>query len=203
MLDILASIVDTLFPPAKSVRRLRGLTPETFRRLLQPNKVGAVVTLSPYQHQIIKAAITANKFHDSKLAATLLGALFDAWYQTQNPEIPTLFIPIPLSQKRLRDRGYNQVTRILENAACAHSNCAPLLTRELHSAPQTSLHRAERLTNIQGIFSYQEYEPIAKYKRILILDDVITTGATLEEALKVLRQALGKSHQIIGVAIAH
>ncbi len=203
MLDIFTHILDTLFPPPDSVLRLRPISSESFVRLLQPSKVGKAIFIASYHHPLIKAAVVANKFHDSQKAAQLLGTLFDTWFKEHTNNTPTLFIPIPLSQERKKSRGYNQVERILENAPCAKENLFPLLIRTVNSSPQTSLHRTQRLTNIRGIFSYLEHTSIKNYARIIVVDDVTTTGATLDEALLVLTEKLGSSHQIIGVAIAH
>ncbi len=202
MLDIFTYIFDSLFPPHKSIALLRAVTRERFLRLLQPKMVGKITALSNYDEPYIKAAITANKFHDSKKAAVLLGALFHEWCSKEaNSE--TLFVPIPLSKERAQDRGYNQVQRILEHANTALGQTYPLLKRTVDTKPQTSLPRKERLENVRGIFSVEKYSDIQRYTKIVVVDDVTTTGATLEEALATLTEAFGTTHEIIGVAIAH
>ena len=95
MLDIFTSIFDSLFPPHKSIILLRKVTQERFTALLKPRLVGKIIALCNYDEPLIKAAITANKFHDSKKAALLLGTLFTEWIKSQGLE-ETLFVPIPL-----------------------------------------------------------------------------------------------------------
>lgn len=202
MLDIFTRFFDAVFPPHESVLTVRLLTNETFRRLAVHQTIHEVHTLAEYSHPHIKAAITANKFHDSKKAAKLLALLFDSWYVTL-PEKPTVFVPIPLSPKRQKERGYNQVDRILKSSTFTQTRQRHLLFKNTDRPPQTSLPRADRLLNVRGVFTYRPNPDIYMYSRIIVLDDVTTTGATMEEALKVLRNELGGSHEIIGVTIAH
>ena len=202
MLDIFTSIFDSLFPPHKSIILLRKVTQERFTALLKPRLVGKIIALCNYDEPLIKAAITANKFHDSKKAALLLGTLFTEWIKSQGLE-ETLFVPIPLSSERNKERGYNQVERILKYTPGTLPCTYPLLKRTTNTKPQTSLPRKERLENVRGIFSIAEYADIQKYTKIVVVDDVTTTGATLEEALSTLKETYGHTHEIIGVAIAH
>lgn len=202
MLDIFTSIFDSLFPPHKSIILLRKVTQERFTALLKPRLVGKIIALCNYDEPLIKAAITANKFHDSKKAALLLGTLFTEWIKSQGLE-ETLFVPIPLSSERNKERGYNQVERILKYTPSTLPCTYPLLKRTTNTKPQTSLPRKERLENVRGIFSIAEYADIQKYTKIVVVDDVTTTGATLEEALSTLKETYGHTHEIIGVAIAH
>ncbi len=202
MLDIFTQILDVLFPQHKSVVLLRRVSEDRFLLLLKPRIVGKTITLANYDEPLIKAAITANKFHDSKKAARLLGILFNKYCQ-ETITAKTLFVPIPLSKIRAKDRGYNQVTRILEHSEIASLNTYPLLRRNINTKPQTSLPRKERLENVRGIFSIEEYPDIQKYSKIVVVDDVTTTGATLEEALSTLTRVFGTTHEVIGVAIAH
>lgn len=202
MLDIFSRFFDTLFPPHVSVLTVQNLSREPFLKLATQSLIGKTQTLSSYHHPHIKAAITANKFHDNHKAANLLAALFDEWYAEQH-DVPTLFVPIPLSSKRQKERGYNQVERILQASTYAQTHIHQLLVRKTHRVAQTSLPRIERLQNVRGVFAYKPTSDLCRYRRIIILDDVTTTGATMEEALQVLRKELGKTHKIMGVTIAH
>ncbi|WP_299743042.1 ComF family protein [uncultured Rossellomorea sp.] len=93
-----------------------------------------------------------------------------------------IVIPIPLSNERLYERGFNQSTALLEEAEVRPS-C--LLTRS-HSEKQSKKTRKERLQQEQV---FQLGEADVKGKRIILFDDIYTTGTTLRQAAKLLREA--------------
>ncbi len=99
-------------------------------------------------------------------------------------------LPIPIHKKRLRERGFNQAT-LLANGIAKTKNIpvvTDVLVRHKNTSPQSSLDREARQTNIVGAFELQRKE-VVQDKRILVLDDVFTTGATVREAVKVLWNA--------------
>ncbi|UXH43420.1 ComF family protein [Rossellomorea vietnamensis] len=93
-----------------------------------------------------------------------------------------LIIPIPLSSERLYERGFNQSTALLEESEVRPSH---ILTR-LHSEKQSKKTRAERLRQVQ-VFQLAECD--VKGKSILLFDDIYTTGTTLRQAAKLLKEA--------------
>src|SRR3989344_5004709 len=170
MLDIFAHIYDTIFPPHESILKLRGESTTNFNRHLEPLTQPNWTALSDYHNPYIKAAITANKFHNSDNAAALLAILLDTWLANESTA-DTALVPIPLSAARLKSRGFNQVAR--------------------------------RLKNIRGAFAInKKYLPLPVTK-IILIDDVVTTGATLLEARNALMTGLPKDCQIEVVALAH
>lgn len=99
-------------------------------------------------------------------------------------------LPIPIHKKRLRERGFNQAT-LLANGIAKITGVpvvTDVLTRYRNTSPQSSLDRETRQTNIIGAFELHKKE-VVQDKRILVLDDVFTTGATVREAVKVLWNA--------------
>ena len=97
---------------------------------------------------------------------------------------------VPVSPKTLKARGYDQ-SRLLAQALAEALDkpAAPLLRKERHTPAQSSLSSpADRRSNVAGAFAPTDPSAIAA-RRILLVDDVFTTGATLEEASRVLRQA--------------
>lgn len=97
---------------------------------------------------------------------------------------------VPLSRKRLRKRGYSQ-SGLLAEAVARHTGgtVQRLLDKTVEAAPQSSMKGyASRRNNIKGAFVVKDPEPVSG-KRILLIDDIITTGATLSECAKVLRRA--------------
>lgn len=89
-------------------------------------------------------------------------------------------IPVPLAPERQRARGYNQSERIAQGIATVTQ--LPIDTRSIvrtvHNTTQTRLHRLERQKNVQGIFHLKTTEHLC-HKHVLLIDDVMTTGATL------------------------
>ncbi len=104
-----------------------------------------------------------------------------------------IVIPMPLSPKRLRERGFNQALQLARHLAPDKTDAA-LLLRIRHTPPQTDLHRAQRLANVQHAFAIEPLRVQALVgKRLVLVDDVMTSGASLHAAARVLRQA-GASH---------
>ena len=104
-----------------------------------------------------------------------------------------LVIPMPLSAKRLRERGFNQALQLARHLAPDKTD-ATLLLRIRHTPPQTDLHRAQRLANVQNAFAIEPLRVQALAgKRLVLVDDVMTSGASLHAAARVLRQA-GAAH---------
>ena len=98
-------------------------------------------------------------------------------------------LPLPLSRQRLRQRGFNQALLLARQLAPDKTDATLLL--RLHDTPaQSSLARAQRLENLHGAFAI---EPLRAHRvsgqRVVLIDDVMTTGATLHAAAGVLHRA--------------
>jgi len=112
----------------------------------------------------------------------------------------SLIIPVPLSKRRLRWRGFNQA-EILARAVAENYNLelnTGKLIRMKHKKPQTKLGSVARQKNIQGCFAWQG-ENLNK-QNIILIDDVVTTGATLNECAKVLKA--NGAGQVWGLVVA-
>ena len=104
-----------------------------------------------------------------------------------------VLLPIPLSQQRLAERGFNQALLLSHHINRAKTQSQTLL-RMKHTIAQSSLKRSERLTNLAGAFAVAPLLVAQlRGKNILLIDDVVTTGATLNFAARVLKQA-GAAH---------
>lgn len=134
--------------------------------------------------------LVAFKYHGRvELAEALAGRLRQALSQADAGDID-LVVPVPLAAQRLRERGYNQAWELARRVAAALGRPAdPLaLERPLARAPQAGLGRAERRRNLQGAFRVARPARIAG-RRIALVDDVLTTGATAAEAAQALHAA--------------
>lgn len=165
-----------------------------------PYLLGAAAS---YDEKAVKNLILALKFKFIKSAALPLGNLLANYFE----KISTLkdefaIIPIPLSRKRQRQRGFNQSELIAD--AFAAKTKIPLkkgiLTKIKETKPQTETKSLnERLLNVQGCFRISAPEKLRE-KNIILIDDVTTSGATFLEAATVLKKAGVK--KIIALAAA-
>lgn len=116
---------------------------------------------------------------------------------------PAAVLPVPLSPRRLAERGYNQsweLARRLARALQLPAN-AQVLRRTRDTPAQMSLTRAQRQSNLAGAFSVDRVAAGAfAGQTVALVDDVMTTGATLAEAATVLRQAGAAAVQVWVVA---
>lgn len=114
-----------------------------------------------------------------------------------------LIIPVPLHKTKLRERGYNQSDLICEGIN-KHLNLTfipDLVKRVRHTSSQTKLTRDQRIYNMKDAFEINmKYENIIPGKRIIIADDVVTTGSTMNEVIKVLRT--GNCSEILAITLA-
>ncbi len=109
--------------------------------------------------------------------------------------------PIPLHIKKLEQREFDQAYLIGRKIAkILNLNFLPeILERVIETLPQASLTKANRLKNVRGAFRFLNEEKI-KGRDILLVDDVFTTGATLNEAAKVLKRA--KANRVYAFSLA-
>lgn len=116
-----------------------------------------------------------------------------------------LILPVPLSKERLQTRGFNQAwelaSALARQSGCSAKTDSTLLLRVKNTRPQTELLRQERLANVKGAF---EVDPLRvfelKGRCVILVDDVMTSGASLFTAAEALRAA-GASH-ITGLLLA-
>jgi len=112
-------------------------------------------------------------------------------------------LPVPLHRRRLRERGFNQAV-ILARGLSKRFNI-PLdftaLRRDLFTPPQVGLDRKQRLANVRGAFTVAHPERIVG-RRLLLVDDVYTTGSTLTECARVLIRAKAEAVAILTLARA-
>jgi ComF family protein len=115
-------------------------------------------------------------------------------------EAADLILPVPLHPKRLRRRGFNQALLL----ARAFDHCKiklDVLIRRIWTDPQVSLGKEQRQENIRRAFGVSKPEAVAG-RRILLIDDVFTTGATVAECARVLLAAGADQVEVLTVAHA-
>lgn len=167
---------------------LRGITCADCRG---ETPLAGVVTIGSYADPVLRTAIHALKFRGVRGCAEPLGGLLA---RSLGPvatsfSMPPTLVPLPLHPRRERGRGFNQAALIAEHAGKRLAVPVQSLLRRVRSgAPQTSVAASaakRRQTNIAGSFTLAPTVTSVPETCILI-DDVLTTGATLEEAARVL-----------------
>lgn len=140
------------------------------------------------------------KFENAKYLAPYLGNILVDTYMSSGLDIDYI-IPVPIHTNRLKERGYNQTELLVKSF---DKVCVPyrldVVERVIDTPHQTTLPRDKRLLNLDGAFKVVKKSDV-KGKSILIVDDVYTTGATLNELARVLYKAHAK--HIYGLVLAH
>ena len=154
-----------------------------------------------------KIGITKKIIHDLKYKGNEeIGVFFGNWLGdiiTENKEFSDIdfIIPVPLHQKKLKKRGYNQVTKFGEKLSFYLKTpfVENVLIRTSTAKTQTFKSRFERFNNLDTKFQLTDYQKF-KNKHILLIDDVITTGATLEACAKELQKTEGVTISVLTMA---
>jgi ComF family protein len=155
--------------------------------LLRPPFYDQARAVVVYQGQVT-GAIQRFKYRKEYLLSGALGWLGNR-LKGEKPDFDTL-IPVPLHPKRLRERGFNQallLSRTLEDIPSKKIK-PRLLKRIRHTPPQVRLDPDERRQNVRGAFEI-DTPGVVRGKDILLVDDVFTTGATVNECARVLKKA--------------
>jgi ComF family protein len=131
-----------------------------------------------------------------------VGVAPDSWMDGESLRVvrgrPAILVPMPSARARRRERGFNQceliVQKIIEldrargqnNFVCAKN----ILYKKVETAHQArAKNRQERLNNMKGVFAVRDFKSEDGARRFILIDDVITTGATMTEAVRALREA--------------
>ncbi len=141
------------------------------------------------------------KFHSRPELATALAERMAAAVQQAGMAPPDLVLPMPLAPERLARRGYNQAWELARRVAYQLQLPAnpDWLQRPLDAAPQSELGRAARQLNLRTAFMVEpRHRPGLSRRRVALVDDVMTTGATAREAATALLRA-GTSEVLIWV----
>lgn len=152
--------------------------------------------------QVVPSMIRRHKYgRDQSLSRALAQCLGESLPLDGNDY--DLVLPVPLHRRRLRWRGFNQAA--LLGRAVARRMGRPLdvvtLTRVHDTPPQTSQDSSQRRQNVRGAFAVKRPERISN-RRLLLVDDVMTTGATLDECARTLLAAGAQRVDVLTLARA-
>jgi competence protein ComFC len=157
------------------------------------------VVVFGYHDGVLKDAVHAVKYDFITELAEPLGVLLALSLYAKFGNSQVQIVPIPLHRRRLAQRGFNQSE--LMARAVAERLMVPVATdlvRTKNTTPQVELSGKARRENMNGVFSWKG-QPLMG-KTVLIVDDVATTGTTLNEAARVLRGA--GARQVWGAVVA-
>lgn len=160
--------------------------------------------VSPLKYEgHIKKLIYDYKYHDSLHYKKLFGELLIEEIVNSDMEKVDLILGVPLSLKRENSRGYNQARLISDyiGKRLGIKSGEGLLARTKHTSVQNVLGKAQRMKNLEGAFSVAKPCEI-RGKNILLIDDIYTTGATLDECAKTLLENGATNVNIATVATA-
>ena len=158
-----------------------------------------------YKKPLIKKMIQYFKCEPfiKELAKPISSLIIDHFQLLDNkPDFSNfILIPIPLEKRALKWRGFNQAEELAREISrfLNLGVSSDVLIKIRRTPPQVELKPAERKENVKNVFSVKNEGKI-KGKRILLIDDVYTTGSTMEEAARVLKKS-GTS-EIVGLAVA-
>lgn len=194
---------------------------ECCTNIVQTNKVSQVLKYSntnfyfnehfylfPYTQEI-RNIILQYKFNDKSYLYKTLSNLFisDSTFQNFIKKYDCL-TSVPLSSERLRTRGYNQ-SGLIAKEISKHFNIPYLpniLIKSKNIVAQSTLNKADRITNIQGVFSLNTKKlqscnlQNCNLKNIAIFDDIFTTGATANECARIIQKLNPNKIGIITIA---
>jgi ComF family protein len=150
-----------------------------------------------YLEGSMREAIHALKYDYIRGLAVPLGEMLAEYYR--NAPLPAdVIVPVPLHRRRKRERGYNQSALLAQQLGSAVQIPVrlDLLRRHRYTRSQTRLNPQQRSQNVHGAFSCASLPGVVQAiagQRLLLVDDVLTTGATLRECAQVLRDCGARS----------
>ncbi|HWO07305.1 MAG TPA: hypothetical protein VNM40_01840 [Candidatus Paceibacterota bacterium] len=206
---IIQSVLDSILPRKERIVRIDKYRAEDIP--VTPAEHDAcgvrITTLMEYREPIVEDLVRGLKYDRSGRAARLLADMLAEYLREEIASMrafstkPVMLIPVPLHVSRERERGFNQVERVLHAlpAELTDGTVARVVTGSLvrirPTAQQTRLSRPERLNNVAGAFALSHTLPDS---HVILIDDVTTTGATLAEASRPFRD-----RPVTLVALAH
>jgi ComF family protein len=180
-----------------------------FEKQKTNSPLSGLIIASDYQHPLLKEALIQYKYNFVSGLAQPLSQLLIKQLNLKKHQFlinaKTIFVSVPLHQRRLRWRGFNQSELLCQNLG-KHFHLPfynDILIRQKNTLPQAKISDAnQRQNNIKNAFQINPGNAVdLKNKTIILVDDISTTGATLSECAKALKSAGAKN--IYGLVLAH
>lgn len=211
-------LMEILFPEDKSIVFLKKIKIKDLLPNVKIRKFQEAYYLFDYKIENIKNLIWYLKFKKQKGLALILGRILELKLEKileiekikKNEEM--ILIPIPIHKKRLKERGYNQCDLISKSLMREFQKKTELkfgviykpniLIRSKYTQKQSWSNKKERQKNLKNVFVVdKKFKKEISCKKIILIDDVITTGSTIGEAKKVLLESGAVS--VMAICLAH
>ena len=200
--SIATETLDAILPPHARTRRTKERRFEEIPLTVATHELlnTTITTLMDYRKQEVQDLIRSLKYDGNAYAAHLCSLVLADFLREEiastrsfSPR-PILIIPLPLHESRERERGFNQISLVLDRLPLEFrdgtlSRVAPLSLIRTRATPrQTHLPRHERIANVRGAFHVTDLA-LVTHAQVFLIDDVTTTGATLRNAMLPLTRA--------------
>jgi len=213
--EYISSILNLILPKDLEVAEIEDMSEEDITNSVpEANEIknNRYRALFQYKNKISRKAIWAIKYNkNQKILNKFSSLLYEFILENVTDEIAfsnfnnPLLIPIPMHKNNLRERGYNQSELIakeiykIDEEKNFSIELGALIKIKETPHQSTLKNKNERLKNLKGCFSANS--SLVKNRNIILIDDVITTGTTMSEVSKTLREAGAK--KVIGFSLAH
>lgn len=171
----------------------------------QKQYLNGVIIACYYHKGILREAIHGLKYNGLKELSVILGRLMVQRLIEAKPRgyQKWIIVPVPLHRKRVEERGYNQAEFLAQEVAknTGLKIVSNQLVRKKYTFPQVKLSDKDRQNNLIGAFDWKKGNDKLKRKTILLIDDVATTGSTLEECAKILKTK-AQTFRVYGLVLA-
>ncbi len=207
-MDFISKILDFIFPPACGIcgKLGQGYLCSNCERELEKYKIRTNIRTQRYHlfryEQDIRDKILDYKFNDKSY---LYHLFYEILIKDKNAceflGDYDIIVPVPIHRKRKWKRGYNQCELVAKRIGTNLGICVvtDALEKKVHTVPQSSLLRQERLQNAKDVYNVKNPSKIEN-KKVVIFDDIYTTGATAYECKKTLELAGARKVGVMTIA---
>lgn len=212
-MKLLRKILDIVFPPSLREQEIVTMHVNGNFPSALPVPHDNMYAAIHYKHPSIRAGIRILKTKHNTIIAKCFGEILHEHIleilQDKEPfekYTKIILIPMPITKKRLYERGFNQSELIVEHIAKMDPSRYEVkkILRKIKETPKqaVSISKTKRSQNIKGCFACKHKNTErSKTTLYIVVDDVITTGATMTESMKTLARA--GYRPVIGTAVAH
>lgn len=191
--DWLCGFCEALLPPVPIQRcifcQALARCGETCATCRRRHYLDGLISRGIYGHWAWKGLIHSWKYRGAREIGARCARYLDDCLTLLPIEKPFTIVPIPLSRQRARQRGFNQSAMLAQSLGVSlNQPVKNLLARVRDTAPQSKLSPEERLDNVKDCFKFISGNEV-KNGCCLLIDDIITTGATMDDAAKELKRA--------------
>ena len=191
----------SILPRARFISFVENPVHQAFRGRVPVRQAGSFLTFR--SGGVVQELLHQIKYRDNTGLAEAIGHYYASELLASGFVMPEILLPVPLHPAKLRQRGYNQSEVFAEGLAgrLGIKQIPNALLRRHFTETQTKKNRWDRWQNVDSVFVLKNPERFSG-KTIAVVDDVVTTGATLESCISVLLKANVQSIDVLTIAYA-